>query len=218
MEGTDIRGDPNDNNFSWSISFDDAVAGFNEFLFSSGNGVKWLIATKDAVIGEYYKNSKRNIIRSSISSTPYNAAWFRREGIPEDPWITLRDHSKSKAEDPSEFMYGENSRGQYGQGLGEEGMDVYIRRRSMTDTQEATYSYWAEQGWVRVRHIPQRGLWYEGNDNLKGTDVRGDPNDNAESWSIAFQEAVSQFDEFLFSSGDRSKWLIATREAVIGEY
>ena len=90
-----------------------------------------------------------------------------------------------------------------------------MEEEGVSSTQAETYAHWESDGWTRVRHIPQRDFWYEGDDNLEGTDVRGDPNNNTASWSIDFEEAVPEFDEVLFSSGTRSKWLMVTKEASI---
>ena len=37
-----------------------------------------------------------------------------------------------------------------------------------------------------------------------------------EAWSIAFDSAVSGYDELLFSSGDCSMWLIVKKEQLAG--
>jgi len=50
-----------------------------------------LVAEKDQVLG-WYDNEDREILRSSISTEPYTAKWYRRENNPEDPWISLNDH------------------------------------------------------------------------------------------------------------------------------
>jgi hypothetical protein len=60
-------------------------------LFSTGDCQKWLIATKDAVLGSFYENEPRAILKSSISATPYTARWYRRFSNPEDPCISLTD-------------------------------------------------------------------------------------------------------------------------------
>jgi len=99
-----------------------------------------------------------------------------------------------------------------------------LRRRLEEDAvgvsaeQAETYEYWEAEGWTRVRHIPQRDFWYEGNDNLAGTDIRGDLRYNNASWSIDFESTVPLFDEMLFSSGTRSKWLMISKEQAIDTY
>lgn len=53
-------------------------------------------------------------------------------------------------------------------------------------------------------------MWHKATDHLKGIDIYGDPNNGigAESpeWSIRFDH--EKFDEFLFATGDGSKWII----------
>lgn len=82
---------------------------FNQFLFITGDCDKWLIATKDAVIGEFYSNSNRPIISSSKSSTPYQALWYYRCDTCEDPWVSTIDHGPAIG--AGEILYGENNFG-----------------------------------------------------------------------------------------------------------
>ena len=66
-----------------------------------------------------------------------------------------------------------------------------------------------------MRHVPAGNNWHKATDNLAGTEEYGDPRDGPDStqaWSIKFDEAI--FDQFLFSTGDCSKWLITTWQAV----
>ena len=70
-------------------------------------------------------------------------------------------------------------------------------------------------GWTVVRHVPAGNRWYKSKDELVGTEVYGDPKGgaaSAEQWSIRFDE--TPFDQFLFSLGDCSKWMITTKQAV----
>jgi hypothetical protein len=82
---------------------------FDEFKFETGDGQKWLIATKEAVIGEHYANSLRRIESSSMSASPYSAKWYNRKAAVEDPWISLQDHAD--AIPAGDILYGENSFG-----------------------------------------------------------------------------------------------------------
>ena len=91
LVGTDVYGTPGSGSFS--IRFDHL--NFNQFLFSTGDCQKWLIATKDAVLGGFYANEPRAILKSSISATPYTARWYRRSSSLEDPWISLTDHAQA---------------------------------------------------------------------------------------------------------------------------
>jgi len=66
----------------------------------------WLVASKDAVIGEYYANTPREIMRSSTSSEPYTARWLNRASQLEDPWISLSDGAISVPD--GTVLYAEN--------------------------------------------------------------------------------------------------------------
>ena len=75
-------------------------------------------------------------------------------------------------------------------------------------------------GWSLVRHAPGGyDKWHPATDNLAGTDVYGNPANgpmSREAWSIVFDVAVSGYDEFLFSSGDCSMWLIVKKDQLAG--
>ena len=88
LAGTTFYGDPTNDDEAWSIPF----GGFDEFLFASGDKSAWLITTRDAAIGEFYTNAPRDILQSSISGVPYQAAWVHRDSQSEDPYISLTDH------------------------------------------------------------------------------------------------------------------------------
>lgn len=90
-------------------SFESAVAGFNQFLFVTGDCSSWLITSKDAAIGQFYSNSPRQICSSSNSDTPYTARWYHRSGSPEDPWISTVDHGPAIG--GGNIVYGENNFG-----------------------------------------------------------------------------------------------------------
>jgi len=128
LAGTDVYGTHGGNN-NWSINFEQAVPGYDEFLFSTGDKEKWLITAKDQVLG-YYINQPRTIIKSSTSDGQYKAKWYRRTGRLEDPWISLSDHGTVVGN----VMYGEDS---YGGGHASgvlpsnknNGADVYIRKK-----------------------------------------------------------------------------------------
>jgi len=74
--------------------------------------------------------------------------------------------------------------------------------------------------WVRVRHVPAGNVWHPANDELAGTDVYGTECVDSAPWSVNFASklpAGCTYSEFLFSTGDCTKWLAATTDAVIGE-
>lgn len=89
---------------SFSRKFDDME--YTEFLFASGDCQRWLHSTKEAVLGgngldEWYGNQYRPIIASNVQASPYKATWYRRNGVSEDPWISVSNHFEYK------IVYGE---------------------------------------------------------------------------------------------------------------
>jgi len=72
-----------------------------------------------------------------------------------------------------------------------------------------------ESNWKKVRHVPQGELFHPGNDNLMGTNLYGNPEDDSQAWSIKWK--LSDFDEFLFISGNGNSWLRVTKAELIGE-
>ena len=128
LQGTETYGTPGGAS-AWSVPFGD----FNEFLFASGDKSMWLITTRTAAIGEYYENAPRDVLKSSISATPYQARWYHRTRS-EDPWISLTDHSASVTN--GQLLYGGNS---YGGGhasfiAGQGGMNVFVRNSLVSST------------------------------------------------------------------------------------
>lgn len=89
LRGTDVYGTANDHTNDWSVAFENES--YDQFLFTTSDCNKWLIAEKDQVLG-WYANEDREILRSSTSDEAYTAKWYRREGSLEDPWISLNDH------------------------------------------------------------------------------------------------------------------------------
>ena len=79
---------------------------YTHFLFETGDGEKWLIATPDAVAGETYDNQPRPIVASSNSCSAYEAIWFNRADNPEDPWLSVLNHWDDSRKS---VIYGENN-------------------------------------------------------------------------------------------------------------
>jgi len=72
-------------------------------------------------------------------------------------------------------------------------------------------------GWTRVRHAPAgASKWHSATDHLAGTDEYGDPENDAAEWSTRFKG--KNFEEFLFATGDCTKWLVAAKSSVYGNY
>jgi hypothetical protein len=100
LAGTVTYGNPTDFTSEFSLPF----GKFDEFLFSTKGFNHWLHVSKDQAIGTNYNANARTIIKSSISSTPYNAVWYNRtdnNNAGEDPWIGLRSHGKQPINNPS---------------------------------------------------------------------------------------------------------------------
>ena len=75
-------------------------------------------------------------------------------------------------------------------------------------------------GWGRVRHVPAGDTWHPATDDLAGTDEYGVEGSDEAAWSVKFSSKVPEncpYEEFLFATGDCTKWLVATVDAAIGE-
>ena len=133
LEGTDVYGTRCGANCDteWSIKFNSDD--FDQFLFATGDELKWLIAGKSAVFGNY-NNAARLIYKSSTKSDSYTARWYRRNGNPEDPWISLNDHGPAIGQ--GNILYGENHyNGLHAENIlpAHQGANVFIRLKSGKD-------------------------------------------------------------------------------------
>jgi hypothetical protein len=134
LRGTEAYGTSNGPlaDHAWSKKFD--ATPFTEFLFATGDCEHWLIATKASVIG-WYSNGQRPILKSSKNENAHTAAWYRRSGNVEDPWISTIDHGPAIG--AGEIVYGENN---FGGGHASnvlpqhKGANVYIRNKVMEGT------------------------------------------------------------------------------------
>eukprot|EP00984_Skeletonema_dohrnii_P037607 scaffold39855_cov161-Skeletonema_dohrnii-CCMP3373.AAC.1 len=210
LAGTEVYGDSSIECAPWSVEFASTVVGYNEFLFATGDCSKWLAATTDAVIGSNYDRSEeRKILASSDNEFTYSAKWLNRPDKDEDPWVSIINHIDAR--DDGKILYGEASYG--GDHAANilplnDGADVYIRNRTCAQL------YGGD--WVRVRHVPAGDTWHPANDTLAGTEVYGTENFDSAPWSVNFASKVVGYNEFLFATGDCTKWLAATTDAVIG--
>ena len=90
-----------------------------------GDGSKWLVATKDAVVGDFYSEEDRQVIKSSLNSNIHTAKWNNRENIPQDPWVNLVE---SNADNSVSFLYKEASAIGHRENVRDNnGANVYIR-------------------------------------------------------------------------------------------
>ena len=72
-------------------------------------------------------------------------------------------------------------------------------------------------GWTLVRRVKAGDTWHPSTDRLSGTDTYGTkPAIFASTSDETFSVAFGEFDQFLFATGDESKWLVSTKHAVLG--
>ena len=98
-------------------------------IFISGDGSKWLIASKQAVIGELYDDAKRQVLQSSLNNNTHTVTWHNRQEFGDDPWISLTDHVHISSGDGTlDMLYGEYSSGDHITTVRDnDGANVYIR-------------------------------------------------------------------------------------------
>ncbi|KAK1742162.1 hypothetical protein QTG54_006727 [Skeletonema marinoi] len=128
LAGTEVYGTESIDSAPWSVDFESKVAGYNEFLFATGDCTKWLVATTDAVIGETYGSASRPILASSDNASPYSAVWLNRANQVEDPWVSIIDHVPAIG--AGKILYGENGYGgAHSANIlpSSAGADVYVR-------------------------------------------------------------------------------------------
>ena len=106
LVGTDVYGTPFNDKDPWSVKYDHTI--FDQFMFTTGDLTQWLVATRDSVIGGWYQDQLRPILKSSKNANPHAAKWYRREsGFLEDPWVGLGDYWSFR----HEILYGGASLG-----------------------------------------------------------------------------------------------------------
>tara|TARA_Y100000389_G_C17425758_1_gene499426 strand:+ start:1 stop:1530 length:1530 start_codon:yes stop_codon:yes gene_type:complete len=85
-------------NETFSIKYNNKI--YNQFMFSTGDGAKWSIVNKNDIFNTIKettdKESKLNVVRSSINNSPHQVGWLNRENRQEDPWIGLTNHATDK--------------------------------------------------------------------------------------------------------------------------
>jgi hypothetical protein len=127
LAGTETYGtaSPNPQAATFSVAFETVVPGWNQFLLATGDCNHWMVMTKDAAIGTFVSNQKKEVLRSHDKNTPYEASVYRRQGKLEDPWIQYgASHSQATA------LYVENNypaNGGNGEGKKYHGLNVYVR-------------------------------------------------------------------------------------------
>ena len=89
-----------------------------------------MIATVDAVLGDWYKNQGRDVEKSSINNTRHKVKWNRSAAEVGDPWISLKDHRMTNDKDELDMLYAENSAPTTKATL-RKGANVYIRLKNI---------------------------------------------------------------------------------------
>uniref|UniRef100_A0A0G4IC05 Uncharacterized protein n=1 Tax=Chromera velia CCMP2878 TaxID=1169474 RepID=A0A0G4IC05_9ALVE len=69
-------------------------------------------------------------------------------------------------------------------------------------------------GWRLVRRVAPGTRWHNATDNLMGTDVYGTPGGPRSDSTFSVEFANENFDQFLFSFGDGSKWMVVDKSEV----
>ena len=71
--------------------------------------------------------------------------------------------------------------------------------------------------WELVRRVKPGSIWHQATDNLEGKDQYGTfVNDGTVDSSFSISFDIDQVEDFLFITGDRTKWLIASVGSVLG--
>ena len=104
LAGTDVYGDPTQNNAAWSIYFNDLQ--FDQFKFATNDrsNYKYVIATKKSLLDEFYNspddNSARYFLASSTNPNYHKSAKIQknRKNKNDDPKITITNY-------PSDVIY-----------------------------------------------------------------------------------------------------------------
>ena len=116
LAGTDVYGtkpetDASTSDETFSIAYSDVD--FNTMLFATGDQAIWLVCEKTAIgapfTSDYYGNEQRAVVMSSESPSAYTASWYNRNGVTEDPWLSVTDHFNAIS--AGKIIYGEASFG-----------------------------------------------------------------------------------------------------------
>jgi hypothetical protein len=100
--------------------------GGTEFLFTTGDFSRWLIADQFQVNGEIYNHAPRTIKRSSLLNYPHTRLWINNDNSAPEPWVSLEDFSASIAN--GTMMYGESNFSDVNVGgIHPTGMYVFVR-------------------------------------------------------------------------------------------
>ena len=75
-------------------------------------------------------------------------------------------------------------------------------------------------GWTLVRRADKVGGWHPATDSLAGTDVYGTVGSSTSDgdFSVNFESAVPGWDQFLFITGDQSRWMVMDRSVLSSNF
>ena len=111
---------------------------FDEYLFATADMQHWLIASRSEVnSGQYYSNSRQDILMSSEKAASHRSKWYHREDASQDPLISTANHRQSFFN--GKLVYAEDSLGPanaegYNTALIDHGgANVFIRTRTPWD-------------------------------------------------------------------------------------
>jgi len=130
LQGNDTYGTFFDNptlSRTFSRRFDNEP--FDQFLFSTGDGKKWLVTDRAQVL-DYYTDRQRMIQTSAASQgIPYAARWSRRKSRKEDPQVCLKDCARSVSRGLMLYSEGKSEKGAKQTLVPHNGGNVFIRQR-----------------------------------------------------------------------------------------
>jgi hypothetical protein len=112
LKGTEEYGDSSlgdhPNAPEWSKKFESS--NFDEFLFSTGDGSRWMVVDRSEIIATKDNDLKSlRITRSSLNAIPHSVKYMNCSENPCEPWIALKDHESAKSDDGAGFLYGGGS-------------------------------------------------------------------------------------------------------------
>ena len=134
---------------TFSIRYDHMILGNIDFLFATGDGTYWLMATREQIggvqLGFSDYSSSPDYTRTFTSSTGKSSAvWYNRQAFNKDPMISQNDWGST----PLYMMYRGASVPEHTElVLNNNGMNVFIRTiydvPGETDCNTVSVSYWS---------------------------------------------------------------------------
>eukprot|EP01084_Bolivina_argentea_P231894 390954_1 len=104
--GTDVYGTSSEDLFDinkWSIEYNSLLSSSTEFMFSNGGCTEYLITCYSEILRSYAGVFNFYVIKSHYDEN-YSSLCYNRAGVPEDPWISFKDHT---ADGYKTILYGE---------------------------------------------------------------------------------------------------------------